>query len=324
MKINGKEYEILDTLESATLADSFLKENKIGKGHGEAKLYVGNVGEKIDTFFDDFDINCFFYKRDFKTYLEDAKQEYYEPQQQYVRISDMGERYIKYCKEIDELKDEILEFNIYRADVEPPRVYINARSKYWTIMRKIGLPNISYVSIMKLKDEDGNIWYYFKMFVDYKSGVVEYQTAEEKNQEKEIEENKEIKEEKKQEIIKARVGQGKYRQKLLEECPYCPFTLVTDERLLIASHIKPWSKANNKEKTDPKNGIMLTPTYDRLFDRGFISFDDNKRLMVSPWISPLNQRRLGIFNGKVIDKLPLDNKRKKYLKYHRENIFKGS
>src|SRR5699024_4282923 len=132
-----------------------------------------------------------------------------------------------------------------------------------------------------------------------------------------------IKEEKKQEIIKARVGQGKYRQKLLEECPYCPFTLVTDERLLIASHIKPWSKANNKEKTDPKNGIMLTPTYDRLFDRGFISFDDNKRLMVSPWISPLNQRRLGIFNGKVIDKLPLDNKRKKYLKYHRENIFKG-
>ena len=46
--------------------------------------------------------------------------------------------------------------------------------------------------------------------------------------------------------------------------------------------------------------------------------------MVSPWISPLNQRRLGIFNGKVIDKLPLDNKREKYLKYHRENIFKGS
>ena len=59
MKINGKEYEILDTLESATLADSFLKENKIGKGHGEAKLYVGNVGEKVNNFFDDFDINCF-------------------------------------------------------------------------------------------------------------------------------------------------------------------------------------------------------------------------------------------------------------------------
>ena len=128
---------------------------------------------------------------------------------------------------------------------------------------------------------------------------------------------------KKENIIRARIGQGKYREDLLIECPYCPFTLVNDERLLIASHIKPWAKANNEEKIDPKNGFMLTPTYDKLFDRGFITFDDDKRVIVSPWLSPMNQKRLNIYTGLLVSKLPLDEKRKEYLKYHRENVFKS-
>ena len=92
---------------------------------------------------------------------------------------------------------------------------------------------------------------------------------------------------------------------------------------MIASHIKPWAKADNEEKIDPKNGFMLTPTYDKLFDRGFITFEDDKRLIVSPWLSPMNQKRLNIYTGMLINKLPLDEKRKEYLKYHRENVFKS-
>ena len=126
----------------------------------------------------------------------------------------------------------------------------------------------------------------------------------------------------KERLIKARVGQGAYREKLLEECPFCPFTLVDDERLLIASHIKPWVKSTDKEKIDPKNGFMFTPTYDKLFDRGFITFADDKSLIVSPWLSSMNQERLSIYTGKLIDKLNLDEERKEYLKYHRENILK--
>ena len=72
--------------------------------------------------------------------------------------------------------------------------------------------------------------------------------------------------------------------------PYCPFTMINDERLLRASHIKPWVVSNDKEKLDPKNGLTLSPTYDVLFDRGFISFQDNGNLMVSPFISPMNQK----------------------------------
>ena len=164
--------------------------------------------------------------------------------------------------------------------------------------------------------------YYFKVFIDYKPDIIGYQTMEEEQQAEEIG-SKAISEKKKQTLINARVGQGEYRNKLLEECPFCPFTMVNDERLLIASHIKPWAKSNDVEKIDPKNGFMFTPTYDKLFDKGFITFNNDKTLIVSPWISPMNQKRLGIFSGKNLPMLPMDEKREVYLKYHREYIFKG-
>ena len=145
---------------------------------------------------------------------------------------------------------------------------------------------------------------------------------EEVIQEEEIYE-KDISPRERRSLIQARVGQGEYREKLLDECPFCPFTMVNDERLLIASHIKPWAKSTDKEKVNPKNGFALTPTYDKLFDKGFITFVDEKKLIVSPWLSPMNQKRLNIYTGKIIEKLPLDEERKVFLAYHRENVFKG-
>ena len=105
--------------------------------------------------------------------------------------------------------------------------------------------------------------------------------------EKEKEDIDEIKDQtKKQALTKARVGQGKYREQLLLQCPFRPITMVSDDRLLIASHIKPWAKSNESEKTDPFNGFMFTPTFDYLFDRGFLSFTDDKRSILSPFWHP--------------------------------------
>ena len=53
LTIEKKHYNVENTLECVTLADSFVK-NKIGKGHGEAKLYVGNENEELLDFFGDF------------------------------------------------------------------------------------------------------------------------------------------------------------------------------------------------------------------------------------------------------------------------------
>ncbi len=99
--------------------------------------------------------------------------------------------------------------------------------------------------------------------------------------------------------------------------------MINDERLLIASHIKPWAVASDKEKIDPKNGFMLSPLLDKLFDRGFITFTDERRVKISNWLSPQNQKRIGIRNEDFFQLLPIDEKRKSYLAYHREFVFKG-
>ena len=322
MIFNGEQYEVVDTLEYVTLADSFVK-NKIGTGHGEAKLYVGNESERLLSFFEKInDSKCCFKKSDFIEYLSDAKSEFLDPQQEYVKKDDMPELYKQLDFAVQQFSDEPLFFESYRVGVEPPRVYINSKSNSYDFMRSLGLPNISYLSVLKLKNSENAILYYFKMFVDYKSDLVSYVFKEEEQQEERINNASNLSDRVKSSLINSRIGQGDYRKKLMDECPFCPFTMVSDERLLVASHIKPWVLSDDKEKVDPKNGFLFTPTFDRLFDRGFISFEDDKTLMVSPWISPMNQKRLGIYNGKIIDALPLDDKRKAYLAFHREYIFK--
>lgn len=316
IKINNIEYEILDALEHITIPDCFVvNSNKIGTGHGEAKLYVGQDAEKVNNFFEDFNLKCIIKKSDLINYLNDSSDEYMNPDQNYKEKNRMAEVFEKNYSTIIDLENEIIEFNIYRSEVNPPRVYINSKSEAYNLIRLISLPNISYISILKLKNEK-EVILYFRPFVEY----IAAESAEEQEMEEKVLSDETIKPKEKEAIVKARVGQGEYRRKLLEMCPYCPITLVSDERLLIASHIKPWRKSNDFEKTDPNNGFMLTPTYDKLFDAGFISFEEDGTMLVSPWISPMNQKRLNIYNGKKIS-LPT-TKKETYLYYHREFIFK--
>jgi predicted restriction endonuclease len=97
--------------------------------------------------------------------------------------------------------------------------------------------------------------------------------------------------------------------------------MVSDDRLLIASHIKPWVDSDRSEKTDPKNGFMFTPTIDFLFDRGFITFTNDKKMLISPWLSKMTCSKLQITPEKKYDMLPIQG-RERYLNYHREHIFK--
>lgn len=178
---------------------------------------------------------------------------------------------------------------------------------------------------MKLVDTSGTPIYYWKLFADFdaiadKENALVYTYGKKKEEPKpksKGEEKKSI------QLRQARVGQGLYREKLLEECPFCPITMINDERLLIASHIKPWAVANDKERLDPKNGFMLSPLYDKLFDRGLMTFTDDRRVRISNWLSPQNKCRIGIKEDAFIQQLPLDESRKAYLEYHRSMVFKG-
>jgi predicted restriction endonuclease len=75
--------------------------------------------------------------------------------------------------------------------------------------------------------------------------------------------------------------QSELRNKSIKELKSCPFTKINDERLLIVSHIKPWAFSDNKERLDLKNVLVFSPLFDKLFDRGLISFKDNKSLLIS-------------------------------------------
>lgn len=90
-----------------------------------------------------------------------------------------------------------------------------------------------------------------------------------------------IRETEKKRLISARIGQGKYRSDLLMEWQGCAVTGCTDEALLVASHIKPWSRSTNEERLDPNNGLLLVATLDKAFDRYLISFNDDGTILIS-------------------------------------------
>jgi len=324
MKINIEEqvFNIVDTKEKITIADSFVvRQNKIGAGNGEAKLYIGQNNAETRTFFGElgFTIPCFLLKSDLQKYLEDTKIEYTNPEQLYLNKDELPKLWQQRKTKIAALPNKI-EFEITeQTQIDGPRVYVKSNSQAYKLIRELSLPNITFIAIIKLLDKNGEIYYYLRLFADY-FGEDQHpyliQTAEEQINKKiiaQVEQNK---------LIKARSGQGEYRKKLLAECPFCPITMVSDDRLLIASHIKPWVLADDFEKIDPKNGFMLTPTFDRLFDRGFLTFTDDKKTILSPFLSKMTYSKLGISDNKIITNLPILG-REKYLEFHRDNIFKS-
>jgi hypothetical protein len=122
-------------------------------------------------------------------------------------------------------------------------------------------------------------------------------------------------------LIKARRGQGVFRSNVQRQENYCRVTGVTSSYLLVASHIKPWrSCANSEERLDGNNGLLLTPHVDLLFDRGYITFDDYGALMISSRIDTNDMVRLGIPMVSTLAS-PFRPDQKRYLSYHRDNVF---
>lgn len=117
-------------------------------------------------------------------------------------------------------------------------------------------------------------------------------------------------------LIAARRGQGQFRQDLLDKWNYaCSVTGFSLQELLRASHILPWKKADDDQRLDCENGLLLTANLDALFDKALISFDDDGRIVISENISSENIDRLGLNDLKMREKP--SKKMKTYLKYHR-------
>jgi putative restriction endonuclease len=79
-------------------------------------------------------------------------------------------------------------------------------------------------------------------------------------------------------IIRARKGQGLFKERVGQIEARCRITGVENPVHLVASHCKPWRDSSNEERLNGENGLLLTPSIDHLFDRGFIGFEDNGKL----------------------------------------------
>lgn len=125
-----------------------------------------------------------------------------------------------------------------------------------------------------------------------------------------------------EQVILARRGQGLYRSSVMDFETRCRLTGVSDPRLLIASHMKPWCRCKtNEERLDGCNGLLLTPTVDRLFDRGFLTFEDDG---APRWSQRIPAEEIALLKLKQVDaeKKPFTSYQRKYLAYHRENVFR--
>ncbi|EID0062920.1 HNH endonuclease [Vibrio vulnificus] len=120
-------------------------------------------------------------------------------------------------------------------------------------------------------------------------------------------------------LVQSRLGQGKFRQKLIEIWGCCAVTGCNESKLLIASHIKPWSHCSDKERLDPSNGLLLIATLDKAFDAGLISFDSEGVIMISPFFQ--EHKLAGVRKTMRIEP---QGKNREYLEYHRKYVFKGA
>ena len=136
-----------------------------------------------------------------------------------------------------------------------------------------------------------------------------------------IENDRQIPETQKEAIIQSRIGQGEFRKSLIDKYNgRCIITGIDHPNLLVASHIKPWAASSNKERLSVDNGLLLSATYDRLFDRGLITFDRYGRIFLSSRIGAENIKRLGLSQGMKFN-LQINKSMEEYLSYHRDILF---
>lgn len=121
-------------------------------------------------------------------------------------------------------------------------------------------------------------------------------------------------------IVKARIGQGKFRQSLFEYWSGCAVTGCGAGALLRASHIKPWAEASLLERLNLYNGLLLSPALDAAFDAGYVSFDNEGKILISNRLAVNDAIALGIHGDMRLRRV--EQEHKTFLAFHRTRVFK--
>ena len=128
-------------------------------------------------------------------------------------------------------------------------------------------------------------------------------------------------------VAKTRIGHDFFRAAVRSAYDgRCCVTGLSVRSLLVASHIVPWryDKAN---RTNPKNGLLLSALHDRAFDRGLITLDGDLRVVVAESRTLRDDayfaESIGQFAGRRIRLPEKFAPGAEFLAYHRERVFMG-
>ncbi|MBI3187273.1 MAG: HNH endonuclease [Gammaproteobacteria bacterium] len=175
--------------------------------------------------------------------------------------------------------------------------------------------SLSNVEIFVQRNTKGNGMYSaaLKKYQEYLSDITGEDLADDIQQ---IVNDKAIASTEKAVYINARVGQGKFRQGLIDMWRGCSVTGFSDTRFLVASHIKPWKVSNNTERLDPYNGLLLLPNLDKVFDLRYITFSEKGEILIHKELEDYS--KLGINKS---FKINISDKHQENMAYHRSMFF---
>lgn len=142
----------------------------------------------------------------------------------------------------------------------------------------------------------------------------------ERKLEQELDNDSTVRETERLAIIRARNGQGIFKERVSKIESRCRLTGVENPVHLVASHCKPWRDSTNEERLNGENGLLLTPSIDHLFDRGFIGFEDNGKLIISPVAHRPSLQRMGIDTMKAVNVGGFTGGQKQFLDFHRNAV----
>ena len=142
----------------------------------------------------------------------------------------------------------------------------------------------------------------------------------ERRLEEQVETDASVNETDREAIVRARRGQGLFKQRVMEIETRCRITGVDNVSHLLASHCKPWRDSTNEERLNGENGLLLTPSIDHLFDRGFIGFEDSGNLIISPVAHRPSLQRMGVETTRSVNVGHFTEGQRQFLEYHRNAV----
>lgn len=127
-------------------------------------------------------------------------------------------------------------------------------------------------------------------------------------------------------IVQQRIGQAFFRRAVLSSYhSRCCITGLAEPRLLLASHIAPWGK-DKANRLNPRNGLCLSALYDRAFDQGLITLDEDWRVVLSTALKkpePPLMHHFQAVEGKQIALPERFSPAPEFMQCHRDQVFIG-